>query len=373
MNFGGVLFWAGAIPLFLLILIPLVLVHEFGHFLMARLSGIRVLEFGLGFPPRAKVLGRDHETEYTLNYLPIGGFVRLEGEETNSDDPRAFTNAPLIKQVIVLAAGVVMNLLSAAVLFFIVAWVFNPVVQPTVTLSNDPNDLNTPARVAGLQDGETLISIDGVPFRAPSVLEFSNSDVAAPWRQQLLSHAGQTVQLVVANTNGGQRTVDVALRVPDATHAGALGVALGSMVTSSGDPVSAAGLAVSGTGRAMDLIFGALGDIARQFAANPGQAPAGVQGPVGIISDVGRVASQPNALMVFLLLAGVLSANLALVNFLPLPVLDGGKVVIMVVKRLFGAKGVSAVEAFAYVASFALLLAFISWLTYFDVIRGGAP
>jgi regulator of sigma E protease len=373
MSFGGLLFWLGAIPLFLLLLIPLVLVHEFGHFLMARLSGIRVLEFGLGFPPRAKVLGRDHETEYTLNYLPIGGFVRLEGEETNSDDPRAFTNAPLVRQVIVLAAGVVMNLLTAAVLFFIVAWAFNPVVQPTITLSNDSTDYNTPARVAGLQDGETLISIDGVPFAAPSVLDFSNNDVSVPWRNLLLSHEGQTVQLVVANTSGQQRTVQVALRVPDANHAGALGVSLGSIVTTTGNPVSAAGLAVSATGRAMNLILGALGDIARQFASNPGQAPSGVQGPVGIISDVGHVPSQPDPLMVFLLLAGVLSANLALVNVLPLPVLDGGKIVIMVVKRAFGAKGVSAVETFAYLASFALLLAFISWLTYFDVIRGGAP
>ena len=93
MSFAGLTFGlTGIIGLFV-ILIPLVLIHEVGHFIMARLSGIRVLEFGLGFPPRAKVLGHDHETEYTLNYLPIGGFVRLEGEESNSDDPRAFPNS----------------------------------------------------------------------------------------------------------------------------------------------------------------------------------------------------------------------------------------------------------------------------------------
>src|ERR1035437_9175319 len=373
MSLEGLLFWGEAIPLLLLILVPLVLVHEFGHFLTARLAGIRVLEFGIGFPPKAKTIGHDHETEYTLNWLPIGGFVRLEGEEENSDDPRAFTNAPLRKQLVVLVAGVGMNVVTAMLLLFVVAWAFNPIMAPTMTLSNDPNDPNTPARMAGLQDGETLISIDGQPFQAQSVLEFTNSDVTQPWRQQLLSHAGEKVQLVVADTSGKQRTVDVQLRVPDDKHPGALGVALGSLVNSPGNPVQAAGLAVTGTGRAMSLILVALGDIGRQIATNPTSGPPGVQGPVGIASDVGHVASQPNALMLLLLMMAVISANLALVNVLPFPPLDGGKIVIMVLKRVFRAKGVGRVETFAYLAGFAFLIAFISWITFFDIVRGGAP
>jgi regulator of sigma E protease len=119
----------------------------------------------------------------------------------------------------------------------------------------------------------------------------------------------------------------------------------------------------------MNLILGAVGDIGKQLATNPSQAPPGVQGPVGIAADIASVVSQPNAFMILLLLAGVISANLALVNVLPLPVLDGGKMVIMVLKRLFGAKGVGAFEAFAYVASFALLLAFMGWITFFDILR----
>ncbi|MFI5258027.1 MAG: M50 family metallopeptidase [Candidatus Limnocylindrales bacterium] len=369
MSLDGVLFWVVAIPLLLLVLIPLVMVHELGHFIMARLAGIRVLEFGLGFPPRAKVIGHDHETEYTLNYLPIGGFVRLEGEETNSDDPRAFTNAPLAKQLIVLVAGVFMNLVTATVLFFIVAWAFNPRVQPTIA----GVVANSPAQSAGLQVGDVLISLNGKTYAAPSVLEFTNADNVDQWSTELRAHAGQTIDLVVADSSGKQRNLVVTLRVPTANE-GALGVQLGaSLVNSPGDPVSAVGMAVGGTGRAMDLIIGALGDIGRQLFTNPSQAPPGVQGPVGIASDVGHAASQPDAVMLFLLLAAVLSANLALVNILPVPVLDGGKMVIMVVKRIFGARGVSAVETFAYVASFALLLAFVGWITYFDIVRGGAP
>lgn len=369
MSLDGILFWVIAIPLLLLVLIPLVMVHELGHFIMARLAGIRVLEFGLGFPPRARVLGHDHETEYTLNYLPIGGFVRLEGEETDSDDPRAFTNAPLAKQLIVLVAGVFMNLITATVLFFIVAWAFNPRVQPTIATVV----AGTPAQAVGLQPGDVLVSIDGSTFAAPSVLEFGNMDNVDRWIAALRSHAGQVVTLVVAGASGNQRSILVSLAIPTAGK-GALGVQIGaSLVNAPGDPVSAVGMAFGGTGRAMNLILGAVGDIGRQLVTNPSQAPPGVQGPVGIASDVGHAASQPNALMLFLLLAAVLSANLALVNVLPVPVLDGGKMVIMVVKRIFGARGVSAVETFAYLASFALLLAFVGWITYFDIVRGGAP
>src|ERR1035437_1654051 len=293
MTLDGVQFSLLSVVGLLLILVPLVLLHELGHFISARLVGIRVLEFGLGFPPRAKVLGHDHETEYTLNYLPIGGFVRLEGEETDSDDPRAFTNAPLGKQLFVLVAGVAMNLLTALFLLFIVAWVFNPVVRPTITQVV----AGSPAESVGLQPGDALISIDG---RTHSILEFG-TDPTATWRQDLLDHGGQTVVLVVADQQGVQRTLSVALRVPKSGQ-GALGVQTGNYVLaeSAGNPAQAAGLAVTGTERAMSLILVALGDIGNQIATNPTAGPQGVQGPVGIATDIGRARTQPNALTLLL-------------------------------------------------------------------------
>ena len=136
MTFEGIFFWVVAVFATLLVLGTLVVVHEFGHFITARLVGIRVLEFGIGFPPRAKVIGRDHETEYTLNYLPIGGFVRLEGEESDSDDPRAFGNAGLPKQLLVLVAGVTMNVITAFLLFFALIADVGPVVATVFTYVN---------------------------------------------------------------------------------------------------------------------------------------------------------------------------------------------------------------------------------------------
>jgi regulator of sigma E protease len=365
MTLDGIFFWVRAVPLLLLILIPLVLVHEFGHFLTARLAGIRVLEFGIGFPPKAKTIGHDHETEYTLNWLPIGGFVRLEGEESESDDPRAFSNASLPRQLIVLAAGVTMNLLTALLLMFIVAWVFNPMVQPEiVSIAKD-----SPAQAAGLQPGDRLISIDG---QSHSLLDFG-TDPVAPWSADLRARAGEQVTLLVVNQAGNQRSVNATLRVPTTANPGALGVSLGFTIgTGPGDPVSAAGLAASGTAKALGLIVVALGDVGKQIATNPTQAPPGVSGPIGIAESVSTIVTQDNGLMLILLLAAVLSANLALINFLPFPPLDGGKAALMIVKKAFGMKGVSALETATYLVGFALLLTFVAWISFFDILRAGS-
>jgi regulator of sigma E protease len=104
------------IILLLAVLVVLVLIHEFGHFIVARRVGVKVHEFGVGFPPRARVLHQGKETAYTLNWLPIGGFVRLEGEDGDSDDPRSFVRQPLRTRLVILLAGVIMNLLLAWVL-----------------------------------------------------------------------------------------------------------------------------------------------------------------------------------------------------------------------------------------------------------------
>ena len=122
------------IALFIAILGGLVLVHELGHFVTARLAKVRVLEFGIGFPPRAKVLANKGETVYTLNYLPIGGFVKLEGEDgTDAQDPRSFSSQGLPTKLIILIAGVVMNVALAFVIFTGIALGGDPTIGVTAT------------------------------------------------------------------------------------------------------------------------------------------------------------------------------------------------------------------------------------------------
>ena len=117
------------VVLLLVILVVLVVLHEFGHFIVARKAGVKVHEFGIGFPPRARVLGSDGETTYTLNWLPIGGFVKLEGEEGDSDDPRSFVRQRLATRVTILLAGVAMNILIAFLIFTAIAGLADPVAD----------------------------------------------------------------------------------------------------------------------------------------------------------------------------------------------------------------------------------------------------
>jgi regulator of sigma E protease len=367
MTLDGLFFTIVAIAGTLLVLGALVLVHELGHFITARLTGIRVLEFGIGFPPRAKVLGHDHETEYTLNYLPIGGFVKLEGEETNSDDPRAFVNASLLKQVVVIAAGVVMNLIVAFLLFFVVAWLFSP----GASVRADYIVPNGAAAQAGLRDGVIIESLDGQRYgfmTSQSILE------------AIRDHAGETVSLGYVDLDGSHKTAQVTLGTD--TSKGVLGIAcnadascpLKAVITYTGsDPAKAVGMALDQTWTSLRMVVVGLGELGRGIISNPGQAPAGVQGPVGITQLVGVVLTDYGPILV-LLLAAILSANLALINILPFPPLDGGKIAIMVAKRVAGKRGVGTVEAMSYLVGFALLLAFIAWISFFDIarlIRGG--
>src|SRR6266550_3565978 len=121
------------VVLFFAILGGLVLVHDLGHFITARLAGIRVLEFGIGFPPRARVLRSRGETLYTLNWLPIGGFVKLEGEDGDeTGDPRSFARARLPVKIVILVAGVAMNLVLSLAIFTSIAWLAAPVVGVTI-------------------------------------------------------------------------------------------------------------------------------------------------------------------------------------------------------------------------------------------------
>jgi regulator of sigma E protease len=369
MTLQGLLFAVVAIPLTLIILTVLVVVHEFGHFVTARLAGIRVLEFGIGFPPRAKVIGHDHETEYTLNYLPIGGFCLLEGEESNSDDPRAFTNVSLSRQLVVMVAGVTMNLLTAVLLFFIVACVFSP----GQAIKFGQVSPGSAAARAGLVGGETIESVNGQRFGFMT----STSLVDA-----IAADAGKTVTIGYIDLQGNHESVVVTLGTDKSK--GILGIAgpleadgttgpLVSVVTfTQSDPVTAMETAIDNTRTALGLVFAGLGQLGSSIVNHPTSAPAGIQGPVGITRDVGLVLTDYGPPVV-ILLAAILSANLALINILPFPPLDGGKVVVLVVKRLFGARGVSAVEAAAYVVGMACLLTFIAWISYFDIVRGGAP
>jgi regulator of sigma E protease len=357
----GIVQAAITIVLFIFMLGALVVIHELGHFIVARMARIRVHEFGIGFPPRARVLGRGGETLYTLNWLPIGGFVRLEGEDGDSDDPRSFTRAPLPVKLVVLIAGVVMNLLLAFAIFFLIAWLATPLggvrfdsVQP-----------DSPASSAGLVAGDMLVSVDGQTYDF-----FDGPD---PLLVDLKAHAGSEVALGIRHADGTVTDVTTTLRTQAEIDAnkGALGIT-GLSFAFTGqyiqqDPVTALQLGFERTAAAFSMILNGLGQLATSIVTNP-TGPPPVTGPVGIAAQVGDVFWQLGPIFV-LYFAGLLSANLALFNILPFPPLDGGRVLVTLIKSVAGARLSIEAERLTYLVGFVALFGLMIWITFFDIVR----
>jgi regulator of sigma E protease len=352
--------------LFIVILGLLVLVHELGHFFVARRAGVRVHEFGIGFPPRAVVLRSDGETLYTLNWLPIGGFVKLEGEEGESDDPRAFVRAPFVTKQAILVAGVAMNVLFAVAVFVAVAWL----PQQAVGLSFREVQPGSPAAVAGLRPGDAIVAIDGRLFDA--------YDGPLAMVETLRAKAGESVTIGLLR-DGSYLEVAAVLRRPEelGPERGALGIvdlrAALTERTFTRAPVAAVGTGLDRTVRAFGLILGGLAELGRSLVEAPG-APPPAAGPVGIASQIADVFWQAGPVAT-LYVAGILSANLALVNILPIPPLDGGRMLMLVLRAVAGRRLSVRVEQLTYLVGFVLLFGFLIWLTAFDISRlgGGAP
>ena len=359
---------ATAIILFIVVLGVVVIFHEWGHFITARLSGVRVLEFGFGFPPRAKLLGKRGETEYTLNWLPIGGFVKLEGEDGDADeDPRSFTRAPLWKKLLILVMGVTMNLVLSFLIFTSIAWLMSPMLG--VKVATVP--AGTPAATAGIVTGDALISLNGRMYdiySASSILD------------ELHNSGGQTVQVGLLHADGTRSTVSVTLNsaADVAAGKGALGLPRPDKgwetailpETVSRPLPEAMGIGVSETARAFGLILDGLAQLGHSIVTNPTTAPP-VSGPVGIATSLGDTFRNQGPI-VTLYMMGVLSANLALVNVLPFPPLDGGRMLVIVLKAIprVGRKISQRAEQATYAIGFLALFGFLIWVTFFDIARG---
>ena len=329
------------VVILLVILVGLVVIHEFGHFIVARRAGVTEHEFGIGFPPRALTYHTDkHGTIYTLNWLPIGGFVRMEGEDGESDDPNAFVHRRLRTRLTILLAGVGMNILLAFVIFTGIALLSDPVANVRVAQVQP----NSPAASVGLvggqptgtdaqgnptydNSGDVITAIDGKLFPI-----FDQVDQPTPSLAYLRAHAGQQVTLTIQSADGATRQVPVTLRVPATPDQGTLGILVQPDLVQASithDPISAVELGARRTVDAATLILRGLCDLVSNIT-NPQ-----VSGPVGIVSDIGVVRSSlPPVYLIWFI--GLLSANLAVVNVLPFPPLDGGRVAVSLIQAATG-------------------------------------
>ncbi len=365
------------VVIFVTMLTAIVVIHEAGHFFTARLARIRVHEFGIGFPPRARILRAKGETIYTLNWLPIGGFVRLEGEDGDSDDPRSFVRAALPVKLIVLVAGVTMNLVLAFAIFFAISLVATPLVGVTFSQVQ----AGSPAALAGLVPGDRIDTVNGKGYEG-----FGGGTAI----DDFYTLAGQTVSLKVTHADGSSSVVSATLRSQaeiDTFNAankaagvqeGPLGInggTLGLQAKPTGayvghDLGTAVQTGLDETSKALGLIANGLGQLGSSIINHPTERPP-VTGPVGIAQQVGTVFWDLGPIYL-LYIAALLSANLALVNILPFPPLDGGRVLFLLVRRVVGTRFSVRAEQLTYVAGFGLLMAFLLWITYFDLTNLGS-
>ena len=367
MDFGRVLI---TIALFLVVLGALVLVHELGHYLTAKAFRVRVLEFGIGFPPRAKVLGTRRGTLWTLNWLPIGGFVRLEGEDgERAQDPRLFSAQSLPTRLVILVAGVIMNVILAFGIFVGIAWLATPVAGVTVPIVQ----ADSPASTAGIVAGDAILKLDGRGY------DLYGGSILGGIRE----HAGQTVTLTVRRADGTLDDLQVTLRSPsEAAERGALGISATQeqpfqsvfLDEYASRPLGdALGIGFMELGRWGGLIVGGLGELASGFVEDP-TAPPPAAGPIGIAVQIGDVFFGAGWIMT-LYVAALFSVNLAVVNILPLPPFDGGRMLMITIKRFAGERISVRAEQLTYLVGFVFLFAFLIWITGFDIARqlGAAP
>lgn len=351
--------------IFLVILTVLVLIHELGHFLTAKKFGIKVEEFGFGFPPR--VIGkRIGETLYSFNLLPIGGFVKLYGEDeagggsvkrgkqVSKDLDRAFFAKSIWQRIVVVTAGVAMNFLLAVL---IATYLFSsqgiPKDEKNVLITEVTAD--TPASIAGLKAGDAIVSVDGQTVENPAALVAVTKD-----------KLGSEVALVVKR-DGSEIPINITPRVNAPEGQGAMGVSIEQNVTFQKYPFPKS-LFYGFKQAATDSILVVQGfvDMIKTIVTSF-TVPAGVAGPVGMAQLTGEfVKIGPDAVLA---LVYMLSLSLAVLNILPIPALDGGRLFFILIELFTRKKVNPKYEAYAHMAGIVVLLLFLAFVSYKDVAR----
>ena len=365
----------GTILAFIGVLVVLVLVHELGHFVVAKRAGITVQEFGVGFPPRIGSVVW-HGTRYSLNWIPLGGFVKMLGEDGDVEAGKmrqrglseaavdkamegAFNRKPIWVRIVVLVAGVAMNFLLAAVLF--AAALSLPGTEGRGPLTVTEIQADSPAVTAGLKVDDVILAADGRTF-----------DVSRDLPAYVRTRAEEKVQLAVRRA-GSEIVIEVTPRklseAEEAKGLGAVGFSyeparLVEVPPSADNPAEAAweGFAAAG-----DLAARIPGGLASAVAGLLGLAPdAGTAvGPIGIASETGRVLQAP--LVSQLIFVGILSVNLAVLNVLPFPPLDGGRIAVVLIEAVRRRRLPAEREALVYLTGFMVLIALVILISIRDV------
>lgn len=349
-----------SIIIFILVLSVLVLVHEWGHFVMARRAGVKVEEFGFGIPPRifGKKIG---ETIYSINALPFGGFVRLHGEmdeEGVTDPKRAFLYRGKLQRAGIVIAGVVMNFLLALVAFSIV-YSFSGIPKDTGKVKVVDVSTGSPAQIAGLLVGDVITKV------AKEEVSSSQSFI-----DKVSSSKGKNTVFEITRSVGGEEkqiTLQMKPRENPPEGQGALGVTV-TTVEIYYPPVWQRPFYGMYYGSKEAIFWGktiALGLWGLVTGLFKGAVPGDVSGPVGIFAVTTEAAR--NGILTLINFVGILSVNLAVLNIIPFPALDGGRLLFIGIEAIFGKKVVPKIESTIHTVGMVLLLILLLAITIGDV------
>ncbi len=342
--------------LFIFILGLLIFVHELGHFLTAKKSGVYIYEFSIGMGPEIKSIKGKDGILYSIRALPIGGFVQMAGEIYEDDDTKKvpkeqfMCNRPWYQRLIILVAGVFNNFLLAIILLFAMALIWGaPSLKPVVYDVTD----GYPAKEAGIKAGDVIKSINGSKVKTLDKTQLL----------LLLKTKDDKYQITVEHKNGQTATYEV---VPKKEK------------NDDGDEVKVFGIQTKtnitkGFGSSVKYAFTKFGSVVEQMWLTIVNLFTGkisisaMSGPVGIYSVVGETRSAGVESVIYLI--AYLSINLGIMNILPIPALDGGHLLFLIIEKIRGKKIDEKIEGITTTIFFALLLLLMLYITIHDVIR----
>ncbi|MGB9886359.1 MAG: RIP metalloprotease RseP [Moorellales bacterium] len=321
----------------------LIVVHEFGHFLVAKLVGVRVEEFSLGMGPL--LVGRRRgETFYCLRLIPLGGYNKLAGMEPEAlDDPRGFYRKPVGQRMAIMVAGSLMNFLFALLIYTLVFWSLGlPSNQPVIGQVLP----GWPAHEAGLRPGDRVVAVNGRPV-----------DEWQDLVETIRRNPGTRIELTVERS-GRRLDVGVVPRLDPQSQVGMIGIEQSIIRL---NWAAALGHGIRQTAMMLYLI---LVGLAQMFTH---QAAVDLVGPVGIVQMLGEAARFGTATVMGF--AAFISLNLGLINLFPIPALDGSRLLFLTVEALRGRPVDPRKEGLVHLVGFALLVAALLIVTYRDLLR----
>ncbi|MFC1988421.1 RIP metalloprotease [Chloroflexota bacterium] len=329
----------------ILVLSLIILTHELGHFITAKLSGVKVEEFGMGFPPRLASLKRG-ETSYSINAIPFGGFTKLSGEE-DPNVPGSLAGKSRGTRLLVLGAGSLMNIFLALMLFSVGYLFPRPAAVGQVEVAGIAPD--SPAATAGIETGDIILSVNEQPV--------DNADIL---HQYIIDNLGKETTLLIQSQGSTARDVRLIPRVEPPKDEGAIGIAIRTVKRYplwQVIPMGAAELFNS------VVIWGS--GLVSLFT---GETTGSFLGPVGLVQLTGEVAQFGPVPL--LQLAALISLILGIMNLLPLPAIDGGRITFLFLEWVRRGKRVSPkAEGIVHLVGVGLLLFFLLAITIQDIMR----